>query len=43
MGSGVEFSGTVTKIADGIATVSVEALFGGTKVLGSATAEVFVG
>ncbi len=42
-GSGVEFSGTVTKIADGIATVSVEALFGGTKVLGSATAEVFVG
>lgn len=42
-GSGVEFSGTVTKVADGIATVSVEALFGGTKVLGSATAEVFVG
>lgn len=41
-GSVVEFSGTVTKVVDGVATVAVNALYEGTKVLGSATAEVLV-
>ena len=34
------FGGTVTKVDDGVATVSIEALFDGVKVLGAATAEV---
>ncbi|MFZ1412418.1 MAG: MaoC/PaaZ C-terminal domain-containing protein [Micropruina sp.] len=41
-GSEVTFSGTVTKLAEGVATVSIEALFAGNKVLGSASAEVFL-
>jgi acyl dehydratase len=41
-GSEVTFTGTVTKLVDGVATVSIDAIFDGTKVLGSATAEVFV-
>jgi acyl dehydratase len=39
-GATVTFGGTVTKIVDGVATVSIEALFDGAKVLGAATAEV---
>lgn len=39
-GAVVEFSGTVTKVAGGIATVSIEATCEGVKVLGSVTAEV---
>lgn len=38
----VEFTGTVTRIADGVATVTIEALCEGTKVLGSAAVEVLV-
>ena len=34
------FGGTVTKVADGVATVSVDARLGDVKVLGAATAEV---
>ena len=41
-GSTVTFGGTVTKVVDGVATVSIEALFSDTKVLGAATAEVRV-
>jgi len=39
-GATVSFAGTVTKVENGIATVSIEALLGTTKVLGAATAEV---
>jgi len=39
-GATVTFAGTITKVADGVATVSIEALFNDTKVLGAATAEV---
>ena len=42
-GADVTFSGTVTAVADGVATVSIDALFGEAKVLGSATAEVRLG
>lgn len=41
-GAQLRFAGTVTKVEDGIATVSIEALFGDVKVLGAATAEVRV-
>ena len=36
----VQVTGTVKAIADGIATIAIDALLGETKVLGSATAEV---
>jgi len=39
----VEFAGTVTTVADGVATVSVQATCGDVKVLGSVTAEVDLG
>lgn len=39
-GSTVTFGGTVTKVENGVATVSIEARFNDTKVLGAATAEV---
>lgn len=39
-GATVTFGGTVTKVEDGIATVTIEALFDGAKVLGGAKAEV---
>ena len=39
----VEFAGTVTKVADGTASVSVQATCGDAKVLGSVTAEVDLG
>ena len=39
-GATVSLGGTVTKVDDGVATVSIEALFDGVKVLGAATAEV---
>ncbi len=39
-GAEVRFAGTITKVEDGIATVSIEAVFGDAKVLGSAVAEV---
>lgn len=42
-GSDVTFAGTVTAVADGVATVSIEAICDGAKVLGSATAEVRLG
>ncbi|MGC3993947.1 MAG: MaoC/PaaZ C-terminal domain-containing protein [Propionicimonas sp.] len=42
-GAVVEFGGTVTKVADGVATVSIEATCGETKVLGAAVAEVDLG
>ena len=35
-----DVTGTVTKVADGVATVSVDARLGDVKVLGAATAEV---
>ena len=41
-GASLDFGGTVTKVENGVATVSVEALFNGSKVLGAATAEVRV-
>ena len=41
-GGTVEFSGTVTDVADGVATVTLEATHAGGKVLGSATVEVLV-
>ena len=41
-GSVVVFAATVTKVVDGVATVSIEALFDSVKVLGAATAEVLV-
>ncbi|MFT3968986.1 MAG: MaoC/PaaZ C-terminal domain-containing protein [Micropruina sp.] len=39
-GATVTFGGTVTKVADGIATVTIEATLDGAKVLGGAKAEV---
>ena len=39
-GATVTFGGTVTKVEDGIATVTIEAVFDGVKVLGGAKAEV---
>jgi len=42
-GTDVRFSGTVTKVADGVATVAIEAVCGDTKVLGAAVAEVLLG
>lgn len=42
-GATVEYSGVVKKIEDGVATVSLEATCGGTKVLGAAVAEVDLG
>lgn len=41
-GGTVTFSGVVTAVADGIATVTIEAMHAGVRVLGAATAEVFV-
>jgi acyl dehydratase len=41
-GASLDFGGTVTKVENGVATVSVEALFNESKVLGAATAEVRV-
>ena len=41
-GAEVELSGTVSAVADGIATVSVTAKFDGRTVLGRATAEVLL-
>lgn len=41
-GGEVTFGGVVTKLEDGVATVALTALHAGTKVLGSATAEVLV-
>ena len=42
-GAEVRFSGTVTKVEDGVATVRIEAVAGDVAVLGAATAEVSVG
>ncbi|MCA0295174.1 MAG: dehydratase [Actinobacteria bacterium] len=42
-GTEVQFGGTVTKVADGVATVSIEAICDDTKVLGAAVAEVILG
>ncbi|MFZ0529781.1 MAG: MaoC/PaaZ C-terminal domain-containing protein [Propionicimonas sp.] len=42
-GTEVVFTGTVTKVADGVAEVRIEAVAEGVAVLGSATAEVSVG
>ena len=42
-GTVVQFTGTVTKVADGVATVSVEATCDEVKVLGAVTAEVDLG
>jgi acyl dehydratase len=42
-GTEVRFSGTVTKVEDGVATVRIEAVAGDVAVLGAATAEVSVG
>jgi len=42
-GAVVRFSGTVTKVADGVATVTIEATCDDVKVLGAATAEVDLG
>jgi acyl dehydratase len=42
-GAVVEFGGTVTAVADDVATVAVEATCDGVKVLGSAVAEVRLG
>jgi acyl dehydratase len=36
----VDFGGTVTAVADGVATITIEAACGEAKVLGSATAQV---
>ena len=41
-GGEVTFSGTVTAVADGVATVSLEAVHAGAKVLAAATVEVAV-
>lgn len=41
-GGEVRFSGVVTAVADGIATVALEAVHADAKVLGSATVEVLV-
>lgn len=42
-GVDVTFSGAVTRVEDGLATISLQAVADGVSVLGSATAEVFVG
>jgi acyl dehydratase len=42
-GAVVDFGGTVTKVADGTATVAIEATCDGVKVLGAAVAEVLLG
>ncbi len=42
-GAVVQFGGTVTKVEDGVATVSIEATCDEVKVLGAATAEVLLG
>ena len=42
-GVDVTFAGTITAVADGVATVSIEATCEDAKVLGSATAEVRLG
>jgi len=42
-GVDVRFAGTVTAVADGVATISIEAVCDEVKVLGSATAEVRLG
>ncbi len=42
-GAVVRFAGTVTKVEDGVATISIEATCDDVKVLGAATAEVFLG
>jgi acyl dehydratase len=42
-GTAVRFSGVVTEIADGIATIAIEASLGDQAVLGAAVAEVRVG
>ncbi|MBN9104224.1 MAG: dehydratase [Propionibacteriaceae bacterium] len=42
-GVDVRFAGTVAAVADGVATISIEAMCGEEKVLGSATAEVRLG
>lgn len=42
-GGTVAFSGVVTAVADGVATVTIEAVHAGAKVLGAATAEVLLG
>jgi acyl dehydratase len=42
-GTEVRFGGTVTKVADGVATVSIEATCDEVKVLGAAVAEVILG
>ena len=41
-GGDVIFSGTVTAVTDGVATVALQAVHGGAKVLGAATVEVLV-
>ena len=41
-GARVEFAGRVTAVADGVATIALEATCDGTKVLGAATCEVRV-
>lgn len=41
-GGEVTFSGVVTAVADGVATVALEVVHAGAKVLGSATVEVLV-
>lgn len=41
-GAEVRFAGRVTALADGLATVAIDALLGETRVLGSAVAEVRV-
>ena len=42
-GAVVRCAGTVTKVEDGVATISIEATCDDVKVLGAATAEVFLG
>ena len=42
-GTVVTFGGTVTKVVDGVATVSIEVVCEGAKVLGAAVAEVRLG
>lgn len=41
-GATVEYTGRVTKVEDGVATIAIDARCNGEKVLGSATAEVSV-
>ena len=42
-GATIRFAGTVTKVEDGVATVSIEAACDEVRVLGAATAEVLLG